>query len=40
MTKASSVPMLTRSPSTPMGNSPAAMAATAPVAAVVMCGVR
>ena len=38
--KASSVPMLTSSPSTVIGKSPDAIATTMPVMAVVTCGVR
>ena len=40
MTKASSVPMETSSPSRPMGNTPAMTQATAPVMSVATYGVR
>ena len=40
MTNARSVPMLTSSPSAPIGVNPAASATIMPVMMLVMCGVR
>jgi len=40
ITNAMSVPMLTSSPSAPIGVNPAAIATTTPVIMLVMCGVR